>query len=48
MMVAQEKNRATSEREKMVEKAPIWKQIILLPMTGGHSLIRFFPNRDRA
>ena len=48
MLVAQEKTRATAEREKMVEKAGIWKQIILLPITGGYSLIRFFLHRDRA
>lgn len=48
MLVAQEKNRTTSEREKMVEKAGIWKQIILLPITGGYSLIRFFLHRGRA
>ena len=48
MLMAQEKTRITSEREKAVEKAAIWKQIILLPITGGYSLIRFFLSRDRA
>ncbi|MHB8484418.1 MAG: hypothetical protein ACYDCM_01615 [Candidatus Acidiferrales bacterium] len=48
MLVAQEKIRATTEREKQVEKAAIWKQIILLPITGGYSLIRFLLSRSRA
>ena len=48
MLVAQEKTRATSEREKSVERAAMWKQIILLPITGGYSLIRFLLNRSRA
>ncbi len=48
MLVAQEQTRVSSEREKQVEKAAIWKQIILLPITGGYSLIRFFLSRSRA
>lgn len=48
MLVAQEQTRVSNEREKQVEKAAIWKQIILLPITGGYSLIRFFLNRSRA
>lgn len=48
MLVAQEKTRVSSEREKSVERAAVWKQIILLPITGGYSLIRFFLHRDRA
>lgn len=48
MLVAQEKTRVSNEREKKVEKAAVWKQIILLPITGGYSLIRFFLNRSRA
>ena len=48
MLVAQEKTRVSSEREKKVEKAAIWKQILLLPITGGYSLIRFLLSRSRA
>lgn len=48
MLVAQEQTRVSSEREKRIEKAAIWKQIVLLPITGGYSLIRFLLNRSRA
>ncbi|HLJ42246.1 MAG TPA: hypothetical protein VKT50_12230 [Candidatus Acidoferrales bacterium] len=48
MLVAQEQTRTAAEREKKVEKAAMWKQIILLPITGGYSLIRFLLNRSRA
>ncbi|MGH9728396.1 MAG: hypothetical protein ACRD33_04315 [Candidatus Acidiferrales bacterium] len=48
MLIVQEQSRTKLEREKMVEKAAIWKQILLLPVTGGYSLIRFFLNRGRA
>lgn len=47
MIVAQEQTRASREREKIRDKASVWKQIILLPITGGYSLIRFFLHRDR-
>lgn len=48
MLVAQGKTRVSSEREKMVEKAALWKQLLLLPITGGYSLIRFLLSRSRA
>lgn len=42
MMVAQEQMRATREHEKVREKATTWKQLILLPVTGGYSLMKHF------
>src|SRR5579864_1766341 len=48
MVVAQEQIRAEREHEKVREHADVWKQVILLPVTGGLSLIKFFRNRSRA
>jgi hypothetical protein len=48
MVVAQEQIRADREHEKVRERASTWKQIILLPVTGGISLIKFLAGRSRA
>lgn len=45
MLIAQEQTRAEREHEKVREKASAWKQIILLPVTGGYSLMKFFLRR---
>jgi len=47
MMVFQAKDTAKAERTKAKEKAAFWKQIILLPITGGYSLIKYFLGRAR-
>jgi hypothetical protein len=48
MVVAQEQIRANREHERVREHVGIWKQIILLPVTGGFSLIKYFRNRSSA
>ncbi len=42
MMVAQEQIRASREHEKVRQNATTWRQIILLPVTGGYSLMKYF------
>lgn len=46
MVVSREQSNAAREHENIRDRASIWKQIILLPVTGGYSLIRFFLHRD--
>lgn len=46
MMIAHEEARAAREHEKVREHASVWKQVFLLPITGGYSLIKFFLRRD--
>jgi len=46
MLVFQAKDAARSERSKTKDRAGIIKQIILLPITGGFSLFKYF--RDKA
>lgn len=45
MLIAQEQTRADREHEKTREKAAAWKQLILLPVTGGFSLVRHLLRR---
>lgn len=45
MVVAQEQIRANQSRERTQGRVSIWKQLILIPLTGGLSLFRFFRNR---
>jgi hypothetical protein len=45
MLVAQEQMRATRQRDRAREHASIWKQIFLLPVTGGYSLMKYFMRR---
>ena len=47
MLVAQEQIRADRKHEKVRESVSVWKQIILLPITGGYSLIRHLFKRSR-
>lgn len=46
MFVAQEEMRAQREHAKRRENASIWKQIILLPITGGYSLMKYLLRRE--
>lgn len=46
MLIAQEQNRIQHKRDKARESASAWKQIILLPLTGGYSLMRFLLRRE--
>lgn len=46
MMIAQEQNRVQHKRDKARANASTWKQIILLPLTGGYSLMRFLLRRE--
>jgi methionyl-tRNA synthetase len=48
MVVANEKSRSEREHEQLRERSSVWKQAILLPITGGFSLIKHFLGRDRA
>ncbi len=47
MLVFQAKDSAQGEREKAQKRAGILKQILLLPITGGLSLIKYFVGRAR-
>jgi hypothetical protein len=44
-LASQEQTRAVQSRERKREHAGMWKQILLLPITGGFSLIRYFLRR---
>ena len=46
MLIAQEQNRVQHKRDKVRENASIWKQIILLPVTGGYSLVKYILRRE--
>lgn len=46
MLIAQEQTRAEREHEKVREKAAGWKQLLLLPVNGGFSLVKYFFRRD--
>jgi len=46
MLVFRAKDNAQSKRSKSKGRAAIWKQIFLLPITGGLSLIKYF--REKA
>jgi len=47
MLVFQAKTTAVAERGKAQERSAIIKQIILLPITGGFSLFKYFKNKLR-
>jgi hypothetical protein len=47
MLVFQAKDVAQSEREKSKDRTAIIKQLLLLPITGGYSLIKYFLGRAR-
>jgi hypothetical protein len=47
MLVFSAKTEADGKREREKKKAAIWKQIVLLPITGGFSLIKFFLRKAR-
>jgi hypothetical protein len=44
--VAQEQIRASREHEKVRQNATTWRQIILLPVTGGYSLMKHFLRKE--
>lgn len=46
MLIAQEQSRADREHEKVREKAAGWKQLILLPVNGGFSLVKYLLRRE--
>lgn len=46
MLIAQEQSRVDREHEKTREKAAAWKQLILLPVTGGFSLVKHLLRRS--
>ena len=48
MVLSQEQIKADREHDKARERADGWKQIILLPFTGGLSLLKIIRNRTRA
>ena len=47
MLVFQAKDAAQSERAKTRSRSAIVKQVLLLPITGGLSLIRYFAGKAR-
>jgi hypothetical protein len=47
MLVFQAKDAAQSERAKTRSRSAIVKQVLLLPITGGLSLIRYFAAKGR-
>jgi len=46
MLIAQEQTRAEREHEKVREKAAGWKQLLLLPVDGGFSLVKYLLRRE--
>ncbi|HKF52876.1 MAG TPA: hypothetical protein VKB26_11230 [Candidatus Acidoferrales bacterium] len=46
MFVAQEEMRAQREHDKVRKTGSAWKQLILLPVTGGYSLVKFLLRRE--
>lgn len=46
MMVAREQIRASQQHQKVRDRASVWRQIFLLPITGGYSLMKFFMRRE--
>jgi hypothetical protein len=47
MLVFRARDSAQLDRAKAKGRAAIWKQILLFPITGGLSLIKFFVGRAR-
>ena len=47
MLVFSAKNEAEAKRDRKQENAAVWRQIILLPITGGLSLIKFILGKAR-
>jgi len=47
MMVFQAKTASEGERERARAQASVWKQVFLLPLTGGLSLVRLFLGKLR-
>ena len=47
MLVFRAKDDAQLQRKKAKSRAAIWKQILLLPITGGLSLIKYFVGRAK-
>jgi hypothetical protein len=47
MLVFRAQNDAQAGRDKARGRAAIWKQVFLLPLTGGLSLIRYFVGRAK-
>jgi hypothetical protein len=47
MLQFQMKNQSDAEREKVRTRSAVIKQILLLPVTGGFSLLKFFRTRLR-
>ena len=47
VLMAQAQSRAEQDRERSKRRSSIVKQIVLLPVTGGLSLLKFFFSRNR-
>ena len=47
MMQFQMKSQADQERARMRNRSAIFKQLLLLPITGGFSLLKYFRTRLR-
>lgn len=45
-LAAQEETRTVQTRQKARGRAAAWKQVALLPITGGFSLIKYFLRRN--
>lgn len=46
MLIAQEQHRADREHERIRQKAASWKQLLLLPVNGGFSLLKYLLRRE--
>jgi hypothetical protein len=47
MLVFRAQEDAQAQRRKSKRRGTIWKQILLVPITGGLSLIKYFVGRAR-
>ena len=47
MLVFQAKDQAAANRQRAKGRTAVWRQIFLLPITGGLSLIKFFLGKLR-
>jgi hypothetical protein len=47
MLVFRAKDQAAAQRSRAKQRTAIWRQIYLLPITGGLSLFKFFMGKLR-
>jgi hypothetical protein len=47
MLVFQARENAQTQRSKAKSRNALWKQLLLLPITGGLSLIKYFAGKAK-